>query len=332
MSDAATKLIAVVSVSGGKDSTATALCALDKLGRDNCRFVFADTGNEHEQTLEYVYQYMPTVFGQIDTVRADFAERIANKRLYVTDAWPKKGVPDEIIQQALSVLLPTGNPFLDLCIWKGRFPSRKAQFCTQELKRYPLDAYQLALIEHGHEVESWRGIRRDESQNRKDAKDRELVAEGWTIVHPIAAWTAQETVDFVIGRGVELNPLYTQGMTRVGCMPCINCNKDELLGISKRFPEHVARIREWERLVCLASKRGWTTFFTDGAIQSSVALPGWKYDSHEKKWIEPDSNIYERMRVDSRIRWAETARGGRQSDFIRVEPANQCSSAYGLCE
>lgn len=36
----------VVSVSGGKDSTATALVALELHGRDACRFVFADTGNE----------------------------------------------------------------------------------------------------------------------------------------------------------------------------------------------------------------------------------------------------------------------------------------------
>ena len=42
----------VVSMSGGKDSTATALVAMD-MGYD---FVgaFADTGNEHEITYEYI--------------------------------------------------------------------------------------------------------------------------------------------------------------------------------------------------------------------------------------------------------------------------------------
>lgn len=307
--------IAVVSVSGGKDSTATALCAIDAFGRENCRFVFADTGNEHELTLDYVYNYMPTVFGPINTVKADFSTRIANKRQYVREVWTTECVPDEIVRRALSVLQPTGNPFLDLCIWKGRFPSRKAQFCTQELKRYPLDAYQMALIEQGYDVESWRGIRRDESQNRKDAKDRELTPEGWTIVHPIAAWTAQQVVEFVIGRGVALNKLYSLGMGRVGCMPCINCNKDELLEISKRFPDHVDRIREWEQVVSLAAKRGWTTFFADSFQEG-----------------ETYEQIAVRMGIDSRIKWAETARGGRQSDFIRTEPASGCSSVYGLCE
>lgn len=46
--------LAVVSVSGGKDSTATALLALDTCGSDHCRFVFAATGHEYDLTYEYV--------------------------------------------------------------------------------------------------------------------------------------------------------------------------------------------------------------------------------------------------------------------------------------
>ena len=38
--------LAVVSVSGGKDSTATALLAMDRMGRENCRFVFSYLSKE----------------------------------------------------------------------------------------------------------------------------------------------------------------------------------------------------------------------------------------------------------------------------------------------
>ena len=51
---------------------------------------------------------------------------------------------------------------LDLCMWR-RFPSRKAQFCTEELKRYMAVAFQIDLIDAGHQVLSWQGVRRDES-------------------------------------------------------------------------------------------------------------------------------------------------------------------------
>jgi 3'-phosphoadenosine 5'-phosphosulfate sulfotransferase (PAPS reductase)/FAD synthetase len=307
--------LAVVSVSGGKDSTATALIAMDRMGRENCRFVFADTGNEHELTIDYVNNYMPTVFGQVITLRADFTRVMAGKRAFIEKHWANHGVPAEFISRALLLLQPTGNPFLDLCIWKGRFPSRKAQFCTQELKRRPLDNYMIERLAEGYELSSWRGIRRDESQNRKMAKESEMAAEGWRIEHPIVDWTAQQTVDFVVSRGVKLNPLYSMGMGRVGCMPCINCGKDELLEISKRFPDHIDRIREWEIMVSHAAKRGWSSFFCDGAEED-----------------ETDADTFERLKIDSRVKWAQTAHGGRQVDFVKLEHTEACSSVYGLCE
>jgi 3'-phosphoadenosine 5'-phosphosulfate sulfotransferase (PAPS reductase)/FAD synthetase len=55
--------LAVVSVSGGKDSTATALLAIERYGRENCRFVMADTGHEHEITTAYVTDYLPQALG-----------------------------------------------------------------------------------------------------------------------------------------------------------------------------------------------------------------------------------------------------------------------------
>lgn len=58
-------------------------------------------------------------------------------------------------RRALANLYPSGNPFLDLCMWKGRFPSRTAQFCTERLKTMVAVEYQLALIEQGYTVVSW---------------------------------------------------------------------------------------------------------------------------------------------------------------------------------
>jgi 3'-phosphoadenosine 5'-phosphosulfate sulfotransferase (PAPS reductase)/FAD synthetase len=309
------KALAVVSMSGGKDSMATWLIAAERMGRDNCRAAIVDTGNEHELTIQYWTEYLPTICGPIVILKANFDRQIAGKRAYVAKVWREEGVPEAIVERALSALHPTGNPFLDLCVWKGRFPSRKAQFCTQELKRRPLDNYMLDLIGHGYEVSSWRGIRRDESQNRANALEHDVAAEGWKIEHPIVDWTAQQVIDFIQSRGVKLNPLYSLGMGRVGCMPCINCSKNELLEISKRFPLHIDRIREWESLVCMAAKRGWTTFFTDRAEDGESA-----------------PEIFSRLNIDARVRWAQTARGGRQQDFVRQQAPEACSSVYGLCE
>jgi 3'-phosphoadenosine 5'-phosphosulfate sulfotransferase (PAPS reductase)/FAD synthetase len=99
-----------------------ALLAVEEGIRD-MKFVFADTGHEHPITYEYV-EYLSEVLKQycgvgIDWIHADFTQRIINKQRYVYENWAHNGVPPEHIEQAIKTLVPTGNPFLDLCLWKG---------------------------------------------------------------------------------------------------------------------------------------------------------------------------------------------------------------------
>ena len=71
------------------------------------------------------------------------------------------------ISCALEILKPTGIPFLDLCLWKGRFPSTKARFCTFELKHEPVRSQViLPLLNEFEEVISWQGVRAQESPSR----------------------------------------------------------------------------------------------------------------------------------------------------------------------
>lgn len=310
-------MTAVVSISGGKDSHATAILALDKYGPDGVRLVMADTGHEHPITMDFVRGYLPTALGApITIVRADFSRQIAGKRDFIARNWEYMGVPLARVDRALAILHPTGNPYLDLCMWKGRFPSRMAQFCTEELKVGPLDQFMIDV----RGTESWQGIRRDESQSRAGALAYEppYLDRPWAIVRPIVDWTAQQTVDFIISRGHRLNPLYSQGMGRVGCMPCINCNKDELNEIGRRFPDEVSRVREWEAIVVACSKRGTATFFADPDGQDPAA-----------RRVRVGAGF---AGIDEVVRWAATSRGGRQFDLERALPAPACSSLYGLCE
>jgi 3'-phosphoadenosine 5'-phosphosulfate sulfotransferase (PAPS reductase)/FAD synthetase len=305
-----------VSISGGKDSTATAILALKQHGRDRVRLVHADVGNEHEITERFVRADLPAAFGMpIEIVRADFTKDIERKRRYIARHWAEKGVPAERIARALELLVPTGIPFLDLCMMKGRFPSRKAQFCTSELKRFPLDFWMLDRMAEGLTLESWQGVRRDESESRKNALAEEPAAEGWMIRRPIVDWTAQRVIDFIRAEGFPLNPLYSMGCERVGCMLCINAGKDEIANAARRWPHHIARLREWESLVSECSKGGFTTFFGDSAEDG-----------------ETNAELFDRLRIDNRVLWATTSRGGRQQDMLRRLPSEVCASSYGLCE
>lgn len=306
----------IISVSGGKDSTALLLLAIERQP-DNMQAVFADTGNEHEITYEYVQYLNDSVF-PIRTVKADFSRQIAGKKEYVLTKWAEKGVSTAAIERAAAALVPTGNPFLDLCIWKGRFPSSSAAFCSEELKRNPIiNQVQKPLLDAGDDVISWQGVRRDESLRRRDLPENECKqvekngAELWNY-RPILDWTAEDCFAMHRKHGIKHNPLYEMGMGRVGCMPCINCRKDELLEISKRFPEAIERIREWETAVKLASKRQAATFF---------AAP-----SDDSEWSATQT-------IETVVEWAKTGRGGKQYDFLRMQDDGPtCSSIYGLCE
>ena len=315
----------VISVSGGKDSTATLLLALERCPAGSVVPIFCDTGNEHQDTYDYL-AYLEQALGlAITRLKADFTRQLAAKRMFIARdvrtgrdrtgrklRWSNKAK-----RRALAVLHPTGNPFLDLCMWKGRFPSRKAQFCTEELKRNMAVEFQLDLMDAGHRVISWQGVRRDESENRRKAKLFERVGGGLWIFRPIVAWTAAQVFQFAHARGVQPNPLYLQGMGRVGCMPCINCNKAELRQIAARFPEHLGRIADWEQIVSACSKRGGSTFMADA------------HSGKDRRSVFADLNIW------ARVEWSKTSRGGKQFNlFDEIEHPIEagCSSSYGLCD
>lgn len=297
----------VISISGGKDSTALWLLARE-MGAENIKVVFADVGHEHPETYKYI-EHLQKELGEVTIVKPDFTDRINKKREYVNTKWREEGVDEKIINDALEVLHPTGNPFLDLCLWKGRFPSTMARFCTQELKVIPVyEQIYEPLFESGKHVVSWQGIRAQESRKRAKMTEREMMPEGFEVYRPLLQWDVSDVFKMHDKHGIKPNPLYKQGMGRVGCMPCINSRKNELFEIGKRFPAEIERVAEWERLVSKASKRGSATFFTSDKRGHGI---------HEV------------------VDWSKTSRGGMNYDLekaISWEDAPTCSSQYGLCE
>ena len=311
----------IVNVSGGKDSEAVYTLAARKYGNrlGAWRAVMADTGNEHPWTLEHVATMHERIGGpKVEIIRADFTRLMAGKRKFIAEHWPADGGPADQVAKAIELLHPTGNPFLDLCLWKGRFPSRKAQFCTQELKRLAVQIQVvLAAIKAGFRVLQWIGVRKDESESRKDMGLFAHQDMGELCWYPIRDWTADQVFSYLREQGVTPNPLYRHGMSRVGCFPCINCSKSELAEIAWRFPEHIERIAEWERLVAEVAKRHSATFFA--ALTDPM-------DRGREGYAD----------IRTIVEWARTERGGRQFGLERwaaeQQSAPACRSVYGLCE
>lgn len=194
----------VVSFSGGKDSQACLIWAVEKYGAKNVQAVFCDTGWEHELTYKHIK----------DTC--------------------------SLMQVELITLKPELD-FVELAKKKGRFPSTMARFCTVELKIKPMIDW---ITSQDESLIIIQGIRAKESLARSkmveecsyfkeyfDSKVKGLYAKkkvlGWcrshdaSVLRPIFNWTAQEVINYILNNDQQPCELYRMGSSRVGCYPCI---------------------------------------------------------------------------------------------------------------
>lgn len=318
----------VVNVSGGKDSDCAYLLAVER-GRP-FRAVFADTGNEHDWTYDHVRQLGARTGGpEVEWVKADFTDALARRRARLPDQWRAAGVSEPLIDQALALLHPTGVPYLDLVLSKGMFAAgARRKFCTEYLKVLPVDQQVIRpLADARSSIVQWLGIRSDESAARADAEKHprlsrmRLIGGGHLAYYrPLLDWDLARVVAFHDRHGLPMNPLYAHGMERVGCFPCINERKAGIAIIARWFPEHIARLREWERIVTLVnvSRRkvesfdDICTFFPAGKVSRM-----------------------KRNTIDDVVDWSFTRRNGEadpEAGNLRDLGRIACTSGMGWCE
>ena len=279
--------IHIVGFSGGIDSQATARWVLNREPAESVVLMNTDAGgNEHPLTTEFLASYSERVHPVI-TVPSTVADMDGR-------------APGAIRERGLAPADPLTFPLLGEL--KGRFPSRRAQFCTQHLKIEPQRRWMQANYTDV-EVVRYSGVRWGESKPRRD-RWRPVQWDDYfdcELRCPVIDWTKQMCFDYVREFGEPVNELYTLGFGRVGCAPCINSGKADILAWSQRFPAMIDKVREWEQRVG-------RTFF-------APCVPG-----RELNW------------VDEVVEWAKTEHGGKQYGLKVVYEREACESAYGLCE
>lgn len=242
----------VVSFSGGKDSTACLLLALEVVPREELRVVYQDTGFEHPAVYEYL-SYIEQKCGIV-------VER-AKSSVY-------EDVPD-------------------FCMKRETLPSFQSRGCTGELKQYPLRQY---LIDQGlckDTTEVWFGVRARESKKRSE-KYGGLTPESLVplsfmgspyrlkVLRPVQArfpvvdWSEEQVFEAMRERGVEPNPLYGSGFRRVGCFPCVLSGAGTFRKVwaTPEGKQNILRLIEVEEYVSI--KKGRRTTFINGKTLAEV--------------------------------------------------------------
>ena len=289
-----------VGISGGKDSTALLLWAANESGipKDRLIATFCDTGNEHEITLAYV-QMLSEKIHPVITLKPelDFYE-LANK--------------------------------------KKRFPSARARFCTQDLKMKPSRDFVWKLKDAGRDALITSGVRAAESLQRSKLPQYEWDNYyGLPVYRPLLTWTIQMVWDQHKKYGIEPNPLYAMGMSRVGCYPCIMSRKAELGRIAQLWPERFVSMAEKEKLV--SSQNNISTFFARDKVPMRYRSKLIQTKDGVKMFVATSTDV---------MRWAldgieqkkqEAINEENQSKLglefnMQQEDAPACPSTYGACE
>lgn len=230
----------ICTFSGGKDSLASLIWVKENLSA-NFKTVFCDTGWESPLTYQYINDINVSLNLNLITLRS------------------KKY-----------------SGLLDLAGQKGRFPSTKSRFCTEELKAKPMIDFILDEInDHCLIIQ---GIRGGESLSRSKMSSQcrffKYYFEPYNfspsgkpkyhtyrkkdvlnfcskfsedVLRPVFDWSGKQVIDYIFSHSISPNPLYSMGFSRVGCFPCIMANHSEFLNILNRFPDHINMLASEEQ-------------------------------------------------------------------------------------
>lgn len=201
---------------------------------DRCKVVFANTGREMPQTLDFVQ---------------DVSERWGIPIVWVE--YERNAGPGERFRiVSHSSASRNGEPFKDLIIQKKFLPNQNARFCTSDLKVKPSRDYLQWL---GWEKwESALGIRADEPSR----VNREPQMERWQRWYPLAdaGVSKHDVAMFWRAQPFDLRLVNIKGKTPLGnCDGCFLKSEAAQAALARDYPE---RHQWWEDMEMLVSD--WT--------------------------------------------------------------------------
>lgn len=209
----------LVSVSGGETSMYMAQWLKKQWGKTNdLKYIFANTGEENEATLEFIEKC-----SQYFDLPIIWVEAVFNGY--------KKGVSAKVV--SFETASRNGEPFKEM-IKKFGIPNMGFPHCSRELKASAINAYCRQI---GFKIDfKCIGIRADEIDRTPTKKNivAPLIKEGFTKEHRNIFW---RDMPFRLQlKGYEDN-----------CKVCWKKTLRKLLTIAKYHPERFENFRKWEK-------------------------------------------------------------------------------------
>ena len=294
-------------LSGGKDSTGLVAWAIHESGypRESLRFTFCDTENEYEEVYQQIRDL--DVYIQSHGCLPVIVLRAAGT--WVSKFW----------------MFPL---FLALCIWKGRFPSAKARFCTEFLKIKPTEEFVRRMVARGWEVVSHSGVRAAESIERSTMEEYGTDLFGCITRRPLLKLSIADVWALHRKYKLPINPLYKAGWKRVGCRLCCMSGKPDVRRTVRKRPYVITIYRTWELIVGAYRKsRDSITDYSSWFHRKTVPL------AQRSRTVQTRKGEMKVATIDDVARWSLTERGGKQPliDFMHEEESFDIDDAHAPC-
>ena len=272
----------IVSLSGGKDSTAMLLMMLEKGMQIDC-ILFCDTGLEFPAMYAHLDRLEKYIGRPITRVKAEH-----DFEYYFKDHIISRGRSKKFIEEYGADKTGYG--------WAGP----RMRWCTNRLKDKPREVFLKGLREQ-YEIVEYIGIAADEGYRlTRKTNQRE------NCFHPLVDWgiTEAECLQYCYDHGFDWDGLYRH-FKRVSCWCCPLQGLSELRVLYRHYPTLWAQLKRWDTLT-------WRKFRADYSIaelesrfafEDEWAKSGEKegtkrYYSEMRKYIKEQANG--RKNIDSR--------------------------------
>ncbi len=202
--------------------------------------IFASYGNDSIALIQWMHEYMTLhryrVPRSVHVAYGDtgWAAEWWPERVEQAEAWVRtlNFVPHRIAGEGMEALVMRKQAW-------PRGGGGKFQFCTEALKKEPARAW-LHLHDPDGEATCMTGVRREESENRRDAPEWVTASEdhgGRELWQPLVRHTAAERDALVLKTPMPLLPFRSKE-----CYPCVNARKAELRHLDDATREKVRTI------------------------------------------------------------------------------------------
>lgn len=326
-------VLVLIPLSGGKDSQGAMLWAIEKYGLQYCETAFCDVKWEADETynhIDYLVKKTGVKHNVLYSKKYDGMIDLAKKKKrfpsttarFCTEELKIKPMIDFILTQERHIIVIDG-------VRADESFKRSQQKPECRYFKYYFEPYQTNAmivekykdsppVTHKQKAQLAKAIERLKlgKNDPKFFTYRKKEVLEWCskyaddLIRPFFYATADEIITYSLNRGYEINPLYFQGFSRVGCEPCIMGNSQEIKQFVFDKPSVIDKVRD-------AEKEANSSFFPPDKVPK-------RYHSQKK-------NGKSFPNIDDVVRYTKD-KNATGNMFANDKDFNRCKSFYNICE